>query len=354
MLGWASGKVEEFYPDEQTPTNKEEFVKLANSVYRDLEQWRSDKSEWVSIRHDTPDVELYERAMPGYDLPMFRIEGTLPASVSEVVKLIDTTNIEVKKRYDRLIDVYEVIEQVTDDICVIYAQYRAIFPVSNRDFTAMKVLKKLPDGTCVVFGQTINHKLKPRSNAFVRAKGIIGFYCFPVPGQPFQTKVLGLFLVSPMSYIPGWVINLVKSKSPNVLKVLSRILIEDYGKPALRRPLPDQVKKPEIRGVINIKEPNPNTIIVKNTQEIEEMKIMRSEVKEMIEQLNKSTFDITRRIQMIVEGRNRIKKGWINRTLYYFLLIGWPILVTFIYRYFFPQRGNNSEINMAKIRSRSN
>jgi len=221
---------------------------------------------------------------------------------------------------------------------VIYSKYRAIFPVANRDVTAMKVSRCLSNGTHVLYGQTINHRDRPRTSTHIRIKGRAGFYCIPLNNEPYTTKMIGFFVGNPMAYIPTWVINLAKSKAPAIFRVLGKILIEQYGKPHLRPPPAIKPLKREQITSLEITPQREITVTV-TLEEIEQLRTIREDMREILQVLVQNTQLLNKRMHLLIELKKK-EKSYGDHRLTFSLLVGWPLLVFIVYN-FFRYRGGN-------------
>jgi len=349
MLGW--GKVEPFYPDEETPKTHDDYIQLAEECFQQLEKWRNSLEGWTPIQHGVSGVYFYEQVVPGFSLPMFRVEGTLPAAVHEVFPLIDTNDIEKKKEYDTFIQHAEVLEQITPDICAVYVQYGAIYPVARRDFAAMKAKRELPDGTWVAFGQSINHKDRPRTDAFVRAKGKVGFYCSPIPGTPYTTKILGILLIDPMAYIPTWIINMVKSQAPKVFRVLGKILIDKYGKPSLRpllivQPEGTVLPKRRVEVIVPVQQGEEIVVVPEvvvdvddvRREEEEEVRMLWDSMEEMEIKIKETVGKLSEKITSLELIYHREEERGLG-TSFMVCMMSWPLVLVLIYHFVRKRRG---------------
>eukprot|EP01124_Arcella_intermedia_P020271 TRINITY_DN2775_c7_g1_i1.p1 TRINITY_DN2775_c7_g1~~TRINITY_DN2775_c7_g1_i1.p1 ORF type:complete len:348 (-),score=71.42 TRINITY_DN2775_c7_g1_i1:30-1073(-) len=326
MLGWGSAP-EPFYPDEKSPSSAQDYTSLAEESWGALESYRNSLEGWTPVQHDTPGVQLFEKPTPDSSLPMFRVEGTLPASLDEVYPMLNSDDIQEKKKYDTFIKTSEVIEQVTSSVSVVYLQYNGMLTVAGRDFIAMKANRELEDGTKVIYGQSINHKARPITNAFVRAKGKFGFYCSPVKGEPFVTRIFGILSLNPMAYIPAWLINLGKAQAPKALRVLGKILIERYGKPELREP----PSRPPLRLFPALAEVDLEPLPVESSKQVrmvditQEVRSVITQALQVSKQLNEDVTALEGAISQIDRWSSRLLKVGVSWSL--FLWISYHLFV---------------------------
>jgi len=209
--GW--GESTDRYADQIEPKNEKDYNDLAEDCLNKLEQWRKDQDGWLKVDISNSEVKLYERPLEGYVIPMFRIEGILPASAEEALKHNEEAPLEIRQKWDKLIEHFEVVEKINENIDVIYARYKGFYPIAKRDVVAFRCIRKFEDGTCVVFGHSIVNNKYPKDNQFVRAKGISGTFYIPIKGEPYKCHIIRLALVDPMGFIPSWAVALGKKKS---------------------------------------------------------------------------------------------------------------------------------------------
>lgn len=254
-----------------------------------------------------------------------RLEGILPASPQEALKLIDDAPASLKQKWDPLFDSYEVVEKVTPNIDVIYNTFKAVFPVSKRDSVALKCFKVLNDGTHVVYGQSISHYKKPITNQYVRAKGMSALFCVPIPGEPNKCRMIKMTLANPMGSIPLWVINLMKTKSAEGIPILISCISELVSKPKISdSSYISDTESEEYYDADAIFEDETTRPKTRIEEEIEAHQSLKS----LLKQLEDKTHTLDNTIRQLESTMKQAPS-----TLEYLFLIGWPLVGISVYHY---------------------
>jgi hypothetical protein len=141
QLPWSTSAMEiwvtseehlDFGPDRQArrffllPSSSNWFVAPIARIFRTrFDTWRpwpantraceEEYIDWEEYQHNTTGVKLFEKPIEGrqkkqelvfnslgYSLPMWRIEGVLPATISECVAVLNNSDFEKRKKIDKL------------------------------------------------------------------------------------------------------------------------------------------------------------------------------------------------------------------------------------------------------------
>jgi len=123
---------------------------------------------------------------------------------------------------------------------VLHFQFKAPFPVTNRDFCLFGVVKKFEDNSFVQVSDSIQHAAVPEEHGFVR--GVLRSSGYLArPGENGTTKVFYIVQIDPMGKIPKAIINMTANDRPLSLKAI-RSYMED-GAFAASKKDPDYFKK---------------------------------------------------------------------------------------------------------------
>lgn len=343
---WGKTNNDAAYADEPAPETIEDYEKLASSYLKLLEEWKI-ASDWSRVDTGNPDVLLQERAVPGYEIPMMKLEGVLSASVDEVFGLLESEKLEERRLYDDFMKHLEIVDRITPKIVVAYVQYKAVFPVSDRDFVAFRAQEKLPDGTRISYGHTIKYSKRPITPNCVRAKGKLATYCIPIPGEYYKTKIIRFLLLDPMGTIPKWVVNKAKAVAGIQFQKIVKALKRKYGD--ARPPPIAATLTTEGVGVISETEsdeeffetedsllddyPSSTAVQLRKSESDERAMVIIGELKQAIQSLN-SRVDVLERNHTNFRWISLGKRGvFIPWGIFISFLLGWPVATVVIYHY---------------------
>jgi len=138
----------------------------------------------------------------------------LNASPKEMYEIIRCPDIAKLNEWDPEIFSSKTIEEVAPDIQITHVVYKAPFPLSYREFVALRAKTVESDGSYLSYGNSINHKTFPTTKDYVRAVSIVSGWSFrPVPGNPNQCIAKRIVQMDPKGVIPAWVVNSYKTKA---------------------------------------------------------------------------------------------------------------------------------------------
>jgi len=215
-MGWISPRETSRSAREmcESPTTVKDYEDLAARCLQECLQLAEDKEGWTTINHGRDSsIRLLDKTQPGSPVNIIKTEGILDCSPSELIEAVGTNDLSLRRQWDRDLKVYDIIEDITPEISVLYQVYNAPFPVQDRDFVAIKAKKLLPDGTWVTYGTTINHDKKPPVETCVRAVGMSALFIRPIPGMLYKCMTVRIARLDPMGMIPKFVINMSKKKA---------------------------------------------------------------------------------------------------------------------------------------------
>jgi len=134
-----------------------------------------------------------------------------------------------------------VLERVEEHCTVQFEHYSVPVPfVAARDIIYIHTIHKLPDGTILSFGSSVDHPARPRTNQSVRADLKIGGWAFkPVPNEPGKTRVYYVGGLDLAGYVPGWMMNRIAAEIPMTVERLNKFLLslgnlQQFDKPVKR------------------------------------------------------------------------------------------------------------------------
>eukprot|EP01121_Diplochlamys_sp_Union-15-3_P014005 TRINITY_DN4425_c0_g1_i2.p1 TRINITY_DN4425_c0_g1~~TRINITY_DN4425_c0_g1_i2.p1 ORF type:complete len:373 (-),score=62.93 TRINITY_DN4425_c0_g1_i2:113-1231(-) len=224
ILGWGSEPTPSARDLCETPKLISDYENLAARTLNECKQLAESTEGWTIIKHGlTPDVKLLDKSQPGNTVNIIKTEGHVDCSPEELFRLVSTSNLKQRQNWEKDLKEYQILEDITENIQVIYQQYNAPFPVQNRDFVAMKVAIKLSDSSWTVFGTTINYDAKPPIDTCVRAVGTSALFIKAIEGEKYKCNTIRIARLDPMGMIPKFVINMGKKKA-----VQSILAMRDY------------------------------------------------------------------------------------------------------------------------------
>jgi len=234
------------YPECPSPTTKEEYIAVSEIKLNELKDLVSDKG-WNPVpfsegdENPNSDIRLYDKESPDQPLNCVKVSGLLPASPKEILDLCRTTDVTVINSWDQDLLSISCAEEITENIMLIYSTYRAVYPVWNREFVAVRSWREEEDGTCYSWGTSINHPRFPEPKEYVRGVILVsGWIIQPVPGEPNKSFCTRLVRLDTKGYIPAWILNLFKNKSG-----LTLVAIRNYVTSQKKRQKEEEEKKRE-------------------------------------------------------------------------------------------------------------
>eukprot|EP01130_Rhizamoeba_saxonica_P015029 TRINITY_DN6662_c0_g1_i2.p1 TRINITY_DN6662_c0_g1~~TRINITY_DN6662_c0_g1_i2.p1 ORF type:complete len:231 (+),score=64.55 TRINITY_DN6662_c0_g1_i2:45-737(+) len=208
-MSWFGPQIE-FYEEEASPKSVDDYLALSDACFEGIQKLLH-SDEWIPVT-DEKGVQMFEMDDNGAPIPLLRIETVFEGTPEELNEIQSSFNLEERKKYDPDIKELELLEKITDELCVLYSVVKTPSIVSDRDFAAFRMIKQLDDGTICAFGHTINHSKKPITSQAVRAKGLTALYMIPIDGGA-RTKAIKIMKIDPMGSIPKWVINMGKKNA---------------------------------------------------------------------------------------------------------------------------------------------
>eukprot|EP01089_Gocevia_fonbrunei_P011832 TRINITY_DN2621_c0_g1_i1.p1 TRINITY_DN2621_c0_g1~~TRINITY_DN2621_c0_g1_i1.p1 ORF type:complete len:430 (+),score=102.94 TRINITY_DN2621_c0_g1_i1:76-1365(+) len=211
-----------------SPITVDDYKQVAEQCLEQVLNMYHEGSEdgWKEIPFESfcgpNDVNLYDKNQPDDVVNFLKVEGSVNISAEELFEVLSATDEQLKKKFERQIISFEIIERITDNIIVVRARVQAPFPVTNREVVSLMSTTITKDGLYVTFGQSINHPACLTSGNFIRAAGLLGSVIKPINDNVCHlTKITKL---DPKGMIPNWVVANMKKKAATGLCVLRQIL----------------------------------------------------------------------------------------------------------------------------------
>jgi len=151
--------------------------------------------------------------------------GKLSAPPKKVFEMAFSTEHSEVKRYDPDTLSIKVVHEVSSDIKIYQSTHSTPFPVTSREFLALRCRKVASDGTCYVWGASINRKDILQLSGHVRGViAVSGWIIEPVKDDPNSSMVRRVFKVDPKGSIPTMVVNMFKTKAGLQLVAIRKYL----------------------------------------------------------------------------------------------------------------------------------
>lgn len=209
----------------------EKILKLAEPLDDETLSELDGGWEEIQVNGDrNGDTRLFSKAPEeGQGTHLLKTTGTVACTPEALFHAISSADVEERRRWEKDLLEFRIVEEVTKDIQVLYTSYRAPSPVTSRDFVAVKAKKRLVvrgEPRLISFGTSIGHSSCPLNPNYVRAVATSAFIISKVSGDPSRCHCIRLTQVDPKGSIPGFVINLSKQKAAAAFSIL-RAAIEE-------------------------------------------------------------------------------------------------------------------------------
>lgn len=212
-----------------------EFEELASpSTAEDYRRLAAEALEEATALHNSPDwsrisfrdaaVGLYQLDDPSSPLKVVKIEADFPASPKEMWDFLCNDDLSHRQQWEPELQELRQVEVIDETMDVVFQAYSAPYPITSRSFVALRAKKKLPDGTLLSYGKSINHADCPYNPAFVRGTATSAVYVTPKAGKDYACTVTRIVKIDPKGAIPKWVVNWGINKAGEGVLVLRQVV----------------------------------------------------------------------------------------------------------------------------------
>lgn len=160
-----------------------------------------DKPQWEYLEDDDG-VRLWRLDVPGQDLPGFRGQTVINASIDDILAVM----LKWEKHTDWMYRCAEskLLKKIDDKKALMYNRTAAPWPVSDRDVVVETLMERSSDNKMLTVSfKNTSSNLKPASDAAVRMPRLVGFYKLWFV-TPTQTRVMYQVESDIGGSIPKW------------------------------------------------------------------------------------------------------------------------------------------------------
>jgi uncharacterized protein YndB with AHSA1/START domain len=167
--------------------------------------------KWEQIDVDDG-IRVWKHEIPGQELPGFRGEVTMDASMEDVYKAITDWKQHTKWMH-RCVESLE-LKHIDDSHSLMYNRTDAPWPVWDRDVILDTRIERAADGKSILLKfQNTESSLKPTPEKVVRMPHLVGFYKLVALGEK-KTKVTYQVEANPGGSLPTWMAKRVTKELP--------------------------------------------------------------------------------------------------------------------------------------------
>jgi hypothetical protein len=233
MAWWGSNGAPQpvTYPELPSPRTKEDFERLADDCFEQLMRLEKEGPEagWTSIdfqaTNGEEEVRIWDKTVSGSPVNCVKTQGVIPCSPMNLFKVMCEEDLAKRQEYEKECSCYEIVREVTPEIAITRARYKAPFPVTSREVVAFRARRRLPGGGYVSFGKSINYDECLTDSSHVRAAlHLVGAICRPIPGEPNRCMLTRIAQLDPKGNIPTMVVNATKKKSGTSVILLRKVI----------------------------------------------------------------------------------------------------------------------------------
>lgn len=175
------------------------------------------------------DIEILKKAAsPGFS-KWDCTKGTGEVNVPIHYLLAYCDDLNHKGEWDDMYCGGHVIEQLGDLTKINYMEFRAMWPVSGRDFCVFDAIRVLPDNTYVLVVKSVKHPACPPRKKLVRGKINIGGFVFKeLSKDPPRIMVTYLTHADLAGSVPSSIVNKVTANQPQSVAILKQCVEKMY------------------------------------------------------------------------------------------------------------------------------
>jgi len=254
MAWWGSNGAPEpvTYPELPSPLTKEDFERLADDCFEQLMRLEKEGPEagWTSIdfqaTNGEEEVRIWDKTVSGSPVNCIKTQGVIPCSPMNLFKVMCEEDLAKRQEYEKECSCYEIVREITPEIAITRARYKAPFPVTSREVVAFRARRRLPGGGYVSFGKSINYDECLTDSSHVRAAlHLVGAICRPIPGEPNRCMLTRIAQLDPKGNIPTMVVNATKKKSGTSVILLRKVIRKRNLPPAVEEETDEAVSEEE-------------------------------------------------------------------------------------------------------------
>jgi len=201
------------YDNLPTAATNDDVITIANSAMAQRIEWFNGKYEtgWAPF-FENQNIKIEQLQLVGSDIHVVRCTATLKnVDINNIVKYFYNAELAEKKVVDPDIKYHKVVKQIDENIHISHSQYDTPFPISNREFVAIRNVQQV-DNMFVISIQSINYNDVPFTKGFVRGSSNCGTLLMPIEGST-DVKIITVDHIDPKGWIPTAVINKYKMKT---------------------------------------------------------------------------------------------------------------------------------------------
>ena len=141
-------------------------------------------------------------------------------AVFEIIKRCGDPDDTLAYRKDPRYEKIDVLERLNEQTSVQYLEYKAVWPVSGRDFTNITHWRRLRNGCFIFAGFTFEYEKRPPISGLVRAETIIGGWHLEPLENGMKTKLTYIVELDFKGSIPSFVVSQVTKKQPMQIDII--------------------------------------------------------------------------------------------------------------------------------------
>ena len=168
-----------------------------------------DDESW-QLKVEKGTIRVWRRKVEGSKFDELRGNGILDASPEKVLRLLQAGDAETIRQYNPMYAEGHDLQQLDKQTKVSYGTVRSIFPFKPRDTVTRVAFRKLDAGGTVLVLHAVDHRDKPVTPDFVRAKILRGMHLVqPMAGQAGKTNFTFTQQINAGGALPAWLMNVL-------------------------------------------------------------------------------------------------------------------------------------------------
>eukprot|EP01103_Thecamoeba_quadrilineata_P005016 TRINITY_DN14871_c0_g1_i1.p1 TRINITY_DN14871_c0_g1~~TRINITY_DN14871_c0_g1_i1.p1 ORF type:complete len:249 (-),score=49.08 TRINITY_DN14871_c0_g1_i1:131-838(-) len=214
-------------PELPSPKTPEEYNHLIEEkgelMYSIIEDPRWTKIDFLEDDGSVSDVELSDLVFENNPLTFVRTRITYKISAERIFKLVQSKELEEIKLFDKDMTSMRILEDVSENLVVLFTTYEAPFPVATREFLVLRGGKKDAKGNYVSINTSIQYQDVPEEAGNVRGVLNVGGWII-TPLDADSCRCTRVAQVDPKGWIPPFVVNLFKQKAAEGMVDIKRLI----------------------------------------------------------------------------------------------------------------------------------